>query len=102
MKVHLIPVLISLVLLAAVVTVPWTGSKSHLYMVACAIPAIFFFVWACVPIPIRKGSSKKTNPFNKASVVYNAPSFSVEALQPLAVFIMAVLYVYVMRGGKSG
>lgn len=101
LKVHLFPVLLSLALLAAVVTVPWTGSKTHLYLAACAVPVIFFFIWACVPIPVSKGSSKKTNPFNKASVVYNSPPFSIEVLQPLTIFIMALLYVYVMRGRNN-
>jgi len=101
LKVHLFPVLLSLALLAAVVTVPWSGKKLHLYIVACAIPVLFFFIWACVPIPVSKGSSKKTNPFNKASVVYNSPPFSIEVLQPLTIFIMALLYVYVMRGKNN-
>ena len=101
LKVHLFPVLLSMVLLAAVVTVPWTGSKLHLYLASCAIPIIFFFIWACVPIPIHKGSSQKTNPFNKASTVYNSPPLSVELLLPLMIFLVVLLYVYVMRGKRK-
>ena len=46
LTVHLFPVLLSLVLLALVVTVPWSGEKSHLFFASVAIPVMFFFIWA--------------------------------------------------------
>ena len=101
LNVHLMPALLALVLLAAVVTVPWSGKKLHLYLTACVVPVIFFFIWACVPIQVSKGSKKKTTPFNKASVVYNYPSLPIELLLPLTIFIVTLLYVYVMRGKAS-
>ena len=101
LRVHLFPVILALGLLAAVVTVPWSGSKLYLYLVSCAIPVLFFIILVCVPIPVKKGSSQKTNPLNKASVVYNTPSFTIEALLPLTIIVIVLLYVYVMRGKRS-
>lgn len=100
LRVHLFPVLLALGLLAAVVTVPWSGSKLYLYLGACAVPVLFFLIWVCVPIPVKKGSSQKTTPLNKASVVYNTPPFTIEGLLPLTIIIIVLLYVYVMRGKR--
>ena len=73
-KVHLFPVLISIALLAAVITIPWCNKKISLWLCSIAVPAIFFFIWACVPVAVEEGSSKKTTVLNKAKVVYNRPN----------------------------
>ena len=98
LRVHLIPILLALVLLCAVVTVPWSGSKFHLYIASCVVSTVFFFVWSLVPVPISPTSNKKTNPFTKVSTVYSSPSVPIELLLPASILLFSGLYVFVMRG----
>ena len=97
-KVHLVPAAISLLLLAAVITVPWCQKKTILWISSIVIPTLFFGIWSCVPVPFEKGSIKKTTIFNKAARVYNHPSALIMLSLPAAVISAAALYVYAMRG----
>jgi hypothetical protein len=99
--IHIFPLIFSLILLASIITVPWSGDKKTLYIISCAIPIIYLIIWSCVPVPIKKGSDKKTNPFNKPSVVYNSPQLSVEILLPVTILLVCALYVYAIRGNKK-
>lgn len=93
---HLMPVLISLVLLACITTVPWTGNKLYLYIMSCFVPIVFFFVWLCVPVKDKHG--KHTTPMNKIRLIYGKQSTFTQLSLLLTIFISAGLYTLVMRG----
>lgn len=101
LKVHLIPVIISIFLLVLITAAPWKGSKVELFCLSVFIPIIFFMIWLCVPVAKKKGSKEKTNPFNKASIVYSSPPIFIELLQPLVIILMCAAYVYIIRGNHS-
>ena len=101
-KVHLVPVLLSLFIIVMVGRLPWSGGSLELILPAVIIPVVFFFIWALVPIPKEKGSKEMTTPWNKASVVYNSPPFSIEAWLPICIFLVVVLTVCcVVKPGKG-
>jgi hypothetical protein len=95
--VHLIPTLLSLVLLSGLVTVPWSGSKRDIYIGACIIAAVFFFIWLCTPI-YDKSVERNTTPLNKIQTVYNSPPAYLAAIQPVSILCFALLFVYILRG----
>ena len=97
LKVHLLPVLISIIILICIVKIPWTGSKHWLYIISCIVPILFFFIWACIPIPVSEGSNTKSTPFNKASIVYNNPSIPIELTLPISIFIIIALFVFAAK-----
>ena len=100
-RVHLVPVLFAILILLLVIRIPCSTSSSVLICTSIAIPVVFFFIWACVPIPVSTGSKEHTTPFNKSAVVYNSPPFSLEGFLPAAIVIVTVLTVYVARGGPG-
>lgn len=101
LNVHLLPTLLSLIILALVISAPWSGNKKTLMISAFMIVLMFFTTWLCVPIPVSKGSTKKTNPLNKVAVVYNSPPANIQALLPVCLILAILLYVYANRGNKK-
>lgn len=101
-RVHLVPVLFAILILLLVIRIPCSTLPSVLMCTSIAIPVVFFFIWACVPIPVRTGSKEHTTPFDKAAVVYKSPPFSIEGFLPAAIVIVTVITVYVARGDPTG
>jgi hypothetical protein len=101
-RVHLVPVLFAILILLLVIRIPCSASPGILACTSIAIPVVFFFIWACVPIPTHAGSKEHTTPFNKAAVVYKSPPFSIEGFLPAAILLVTVLTVYVARGRPAG
>ena len=101
LKVHILPIIASLILLAGVVTVPWNGNRRVLWACSFAVPLLFFVVWSCVPIQVRKYSETKTKPWNKVNVVYNYPSAPIQLALPVSVILFSALMIYSMRGMRA-
>jgi len=100
--VHLIPLILSIIILFLVINVPWSGNKRTLVLASCFVPIVLFTIWVCVPVPVKPGSSKKTTPFTKVEVVYDKSSPIIESFLPITIIFICVLYVYAMRGNKLG
>lgn len=58
--VHLIPLILSIIILFLVINVPWSGSKRTLVIASCFVPIVLFTIWLCIPVPVTPGSYKKT------------------------------------------
>jgi hypothetical protein len=98
-KMHLIPVIISLLLLFLITNVPWSGKKIYLYITSCLVPIVFFFVWASKSIP--DGKNHKTTILNKSKIIYDQPDLITKISLPLTVLLGTAFYIFVMRGLKK-
>ena len=92
---HLVPVLFSILLLGAITSVPWSGSKKYLYILSCFVPLIFFIIWCSIPV---KNKKHKLCFGKKISKIYNNPSLITQSTLPITILLSGALYVFIMRG----
>ena len=97
-RVHLVPIIFSIILLGFLVLLPWNGNKILLCLFSIIVPFVMFIIWVCIPIPKVEGSKEYTNPLNKVKYVYNNPNFGMQISMPICIIITVVLYVFIMRG----